>query len=543
VAPHMAMSPEMAAEYTVKPGACVPQFDTAEGTYVEGLKVKIKCPVTHAGLPGKVYYTLDGSEPDDGSQEYTGPIVMSEIGNQTIRAVAMGPHVLPSGVVDSPWYAIIPDPICLPDEYEPHTGEGAGAVAFDIFERNCRPCLPGGTSPRGSKGILSCKAKPGYYGKDGGPFTPCPVGSYKAEEGASKCIKCPPRTATRHEASVGCLCQPGFYGLFTGDDEGQCQECPKGSYSDDLGLEECKICDVGGTTYGSGSRYSSDCVALPGWTNLRDWKGGPFVKCKIGFWKTRPGPYSCNRCPYCSTTLEEGSVFETECVPASGCTTGRVTWGIQFNRCKFGTFKSDIGKGDCKPCPPIGSGLPGSDEPTCAPQANSVPLVQPDPREVGGAEDGGGEEEAMEEDSEAGKLKSNHASTQRLRLGIEPRDGSRQGNTHTNAHNLHRHTIATLALTKPVHGNVRKTGAAKAAIAAVKRKPVAMAKIQENILRIEEKMGELKAQLKSKRDSPKAVKSRGTLSQEHRSRILAGVRNKHGSQGSKEASGDWFSWF
>jgi hypothetical protein len=48
----MGMSQETAAEYVVKPAACVPQFDMPAGTYVEGFIVTISCPVTHNGVPG-----------------------------------------------------------------------------------------------------------------------------------------------------------------------------------------------------------------------------------------------------------------------------------------------------------------------------------------------------------------------------------------------------------------------------------------------------------------------------------------------------------
>ena len=88
--------------------------------------------------PGKVYYTLDGSEPDESSEVYSRPIELNVVGNQTILAVAMGAHVMSSDVMASPYYAIIPDPDCLKNEYEPHTGHGLAAQDFDIFDRNCK---------------------------------------------------------------------------------------------------------------------------------------------------------------------------------------------------------------------------------------------------------------------------------------------------------------------------------------------------------------------------------------------------------------------
>lgn len=43
-------------------------------------------------------HTSPRLQPDASSEVYSGPIEMTEIGNQTIRAVALGPHVLASGM-------------------------------------------------------------------------------------------------------------------------------------------------------------------------------------------------------------------------------------------------------------------------------------------------------------------------------------------------------------------------------------------------------------------------------------------------------------
>lgn len=58
-----------------------PYFSVDEGVYTEPVSVGIKC-----NQEGNIYYTLDGSEPDENSSEYTGPIFL-ERGKNVVRAV------------------------------------------------------------------------------------------------------------------------------------------------------------------------------------------------------------------------------------------------------------------------------------------------------------------------------------------------------------------------------------------------------------------------------------------------------------------------
>lgn len=57
-----------------------PQYNYEQGTYDMILRLKLS-----ANTSGKVYYTLDGSEPDERSQVYTNPIVLED-GIYTVRA-------------------------------------------------------------------------------------------------------------------------------------------------------------------------------------------------------------------------------------------------------------------------------------------------------------------------------------------------------------------------------------------------------------------------------------------------------------------------
>jgi hypothetical protein len=230
----MAMSEEAMQDYVIKPEACTPEFEDEGGIYIEGFDVPLSCHAHHHGIPGQVHYLIlpaddYSADPDETSPVWNGTLVMDIVGNQTIKAVTIGDHVLPSEVVQSPFYAIIPDPKCPPNEYEPHTGLGKAEVEWDIFERNCKPCPEGGVSPYHSKGIQSCEAGPGYLGPPGGPFHKCPLGAYKDHVGetggpswyiskstvmvaTTTCTKCPDLSRTQIEGAddiTACKADPG----------------------------------------------------------------------------------------------------------------------------------------------------------------------------------------------------------------------------------------------------------------------------------------------------------------------------------------------
>lgn len=79
--------------------ALVPEFGFASGTYEEILSLKI-C----ANTAGKIYYTTDGSEPDENSEIYTAPLLL-ETGEFQISAIFVNDYGIKSEVVRN-WYII-----------------------------------------------------------------------------------------------------------------------------------------------------------------------------------------------------------------------------------------------------------------------------------------------------------------------------------------------------------------------------------------------------------------------------------------------------
>lgn len=82
--------------YTVTPEATAdPVFDPVAGEYDEGQSITITCATSGA----TIYYTTDGSDPDETDTEYTGAITLTE--DVTLKARAYGPlaHQTASNVV------------------------------------------------------------------------------------------------------------------------------------------------------------------------------------------------------------------------------------------------------------------------------------------------------------------------------------------------------------------------------------------------------------------------------------------------------------
>lgn len=85
--------------------ALSPEFGYASGTYDEIVPLKLSANTT-----GKIYYTMDGSEPDESSEVYTAPLFL-ESGEYQISAIFISDYGIRSEVARG-WYVInlvVPD--------------------------------------------------------------------------------------------------------------------------------------------------------------------------------------------------------------------------------------------------------------------------------------------------------------------------------------------------------------------------------------------------------------------------------------------------
>lgn len=81
-----------------------PEFSVKSGIYNETLSLKLL-----ASTKGTVYYTTDGSRPDEGSQVYASPIFL-ESGNYRIRAVFVNDYGVMSDVAEESFYVDVTAP-------------------------------------------------------------------------------------------------------------------------------------------------------------------------------------------------------------------------------------------------------------------------------------------------------------------------------------------------------------------------------------------------------------------------------------------------
>ncbi|MGC9341994.1 MAG: FN3 associated domain-containing protein [Bacteroidales bacterium] len=94
-----------------------PWFSIESGEYGVPQEVEISCSTTNS----EIYYTTDGSDPDDNSQLYTGPFMIDE--STIVKAIAYLGNNYPSGIVNlqvdittglpinqAPEFSIFPNP-------------------------------------------------------------------------------------------------------------------------------------------------------------------------------------------------------------------------------------------------------------------------------------------------------------------------------------------------------------------------------------------------------------------------------------------------
>lgn len=119
----------MFQQYVAKP----PEFSYVEGSYEEVLPLKLS-----ANTSGKIYYTLDGTVPDESSEVYTAPIFL-ETGAYTVTACFVNDYGIRSDIVANTYRIdlLIPAPpevsVYSGDYYEPHMIEAVSAEECSIY--------------------------------------------------------------------------------------------------------------------------------------------------------------------------------------------------------------------------------------------------------------------------------------------------------------------------------------------------------------------------------------------------------------------------
>lgn len=103
-----------------------PQFSVNEGYYTSIQILKLS-----GGDNGKIYYTTDGSEPDETSEVYVSPVIL-ENGDYTIRAVFINSNGVSSAVVTKEYH--IDNEVIPPPEVSLISGEYSSPISIEILE-------------------------------------------------------------------------------------------------------------------------------------------------------------------------------------------------------------------------------------------------------------------------------------------------------------------------------------------------------------------------------------------------------------------------
>ena len=163
-------------------------------------------------------------------------------------------------------------------------------------QSHCESCGTGGTTlQHASTAPAQCVANAGYTGPDGGSFSACESGTYKADSGSASCLSCP-NAATSPAGSIlstDCVCNSGY----SGADGATCTECGAG-YFEDVATNACMECwrdsdnsfilanSFRGlvTSATSGSTDCLDCVS-----NAQPISGQNQCECNAGYFEELDG--------------------------------------------------------------------------------------------------------------------------------------------------------------------------------------------------------------------------------------------------------------
>ncbi|KAF6263495.1 hypothetical protein COO60DRAFT_1624587 [Scenedesmus sp. NREL 46B-D3] len=150
-------------------------------------------------------------------------------------------------------------------------------------------CAPGYGTPGGGHPCRQCLA--GEWGPGGQqPCMDCPHGTLSLSPGAAGCTtgmrsKQPPVAGSD---SLAAACLPGFGTVSFS--KGECKRCQPGFYAPGGSLAPCQACPAG-TTTGLGAVSAAFCVCNPG----TGWDNGQCVECPIGTYF--PGAEDLTRVP------------------------------------------------------------------------------------------------------------------------------------------------------------------------------------------------------------------------------------------------------
>jgi hypothetical protein len=218
---------------------------------------------------------------------------------------------------------------CIAGQYNPYEGN----------DGSCLPCAPA------KKGATECPGcGPGKYrhdkidgDTDGDDIcNVCALGLYTDEREKDECKICPTGYFTNDQKSPDDVVRSN-----------RCQECPRGTYGDQLKQErkdQCKACDAGRFNDAEGIAKKEDeeactaCVAGTYSTKKGNEKDSNCENCDSGKWSPTEAAASVVACTDCGIgrfSTKVGVAVKASCLP-----------------CDLGSEQKEKGKAYCLPCTP-----------------------------------------------------------------------------------------------------------------------------------------------------------------------------------------------
>jgi len=160
-----------------------------------------------------------------------------------------------------------------------------------------------------------------YLNKTLGTCEDCPVGTYQDQVSQETCVMCPPKTSTEETRTYnhsGCiaLCKPGSYSP-TGMEP--CFLCGKGYYQQMEGQRLCNKCGENTTTSEAGSNSSVHCKVPCPPGSFSPTGLAPCSLCSRRYFQPRNESRVCFPCPGTTVTVQPGSKSPQDCVEINEC--------------------------------------------------------------------------------------------------------------------------------------------------------------------------------------------------------------------------------
>ncbi|XP_043572153.1 sushi, von Willebrand factor type A, EGF and pentraxin domain-containing protein 1 isoform X1 [Chiloscyllium plagiosum] len=154
-----------------------------------------------------------------------------------------------------------------------------------------------------------------YYSLEHHACESCWIGSYQDEEGQLECKMCPPGTSTEYlhgRSTDECKgqCKPGTY---SSNGLEMCESCPLGTFQPAYSAKRCLLCPDELTTVKRGAIEDSECGVPCSAGHVSRSGIMPCYPCPRDYYQPDSGKSFCLACPFYGTTTITGATSRSDC--------------------------------------------------------------------------------------------------------------------------------------------------------------------------------------------------------------------------------------